>query len=97
MPSPRSCFVVLCVSGDRFVTSGLFGIQTWVALPAAHEETEPSFTHYGEADLPILDAEGKRLRLMIGRAWGLSSPVRTFCDMLYADVAPPCCMDKLTR
>jgi len=67
--------------------SRLFGIQTWVALPAAHEETEPSFTHYGEADLPILDAEGKRLRLMIGRAWGLSSPVRTFCDMLYADVA----------
>src|SRR5215217_4482625 len=32
--------------------SRLFGIQTWVALPAAHEETEPSFTHYGEADLP---------------------------------------------
>src|SRR4029079_6712751 len=66
--------------------SRLFGIQTWVALPAAHEETEPGFTHYSEADLPILDAEGKRIRLMVGRAWGLESPVRTFSDTLYADV-----------
>ena len=66
--------------------SRLFGIQTWVALPAEHEETEPGFVHYSEADLPILNAEGKRVRLMVGRAWGLASPVRTFCDMLYADV-----------
>ena len=66
--------------------SRLFGIQTWVALPAAHEETEPGFTHYGEADLPSLDAEGKRVRLMVGRAWGLESPVRTFSDTIYADV-----------
>src|SRR3954468_10707668 len=27
--------------------SRLFGIQTWVALPTAHEEIEPAFTHYG--------------------------------------------------
>jgi redox-sensitive bicupin YhaK (pirin superfamily) len=66
--------------------SRLFGIQTWGALPAAHEETEPGFTHYGEADLPVLDAEGKRVRLMVGRAWGLASPVRTFSDTIYADV-----------
>lgn len=64
----------------------LFGIQTWVALPAAHEEADPSFTHYSEADLPTLDAEGKRVRLMVGRAWGLVSPVLTFSDTIYADV-----------
>jgi redox-sensitive bicupin YhaK (pirin superfamily) len=66
--------------------SGLFGIQTWVALPAAHEETAPAFTHYGEADLPVLEAEGKRVRLMVGRAWALDSTVRTCSDTLYADV-----------
>jgi redox-sensitive bicupin YhaK (pirin superfamily) len=66
--------------------SRLFGIQTWVALPAAYEETEPGFTHYAASDLPILDAEGKRVRLMVGRAWGLDSPVRTFSDTIYADV-----------
>jgi redox-sensitive bicupin YhaK (pirin superfamily) len=66
--------------------SRLFGIQTWVTLPAAYEETEPGFTHYAEADLPTLDAEGKRVRLMVGQAWGLRSPVRTFSDTIYADV-----------
>ena len=75
-------------TGTELKTHGsrLFGIQTWVALPTAHEETEPSFTHYAEADLPTLDAEGTRVRLMVGRAWGLVSPVRTFSDTIYADV-----------
>lgn len=71
----------LKASGSR-----LFGIQTWVALPAAHEETEPAFTHYGETALPTFEAEGKRVRLMVGRAWGLRSPVHTFSDTIYADV-----------
>jgi redox-sensitive bicupin YhaK (pirin superfamily) len=71
----------LKTSGSR-----LFGIQTWVALPIAHEETEPTFIHYGETVLPTVEAEGKRVRLMVGRAWGLRSPVETFSDMIYADV-----------
>src|SRR5689334_25081003 len=71
----------LKASGSR-----LFGIQTWVALPAAHEETEPTFIHYSESVLPILEAEGKCVRLMVGRAWGLCSPVQTFSDMIYVDV-----------
>jgi len=66
--------------------SRLFGLQTWVALPAAHEETDPAFTHHSEADLPVLDTEGKRVRLVVGSAWGIQSPVRTFSDMIYADV-----------
>jgi redox-sensitive bicupin YhaK (pirin superfamily) len=57
-----------------------------VALPAAHEETDPAFTHHSEADLPVLDTEGKRVRLVVGSAWGIQSPVRTFSDMIYADV-----------
>jgi redox-sensitive bicupin YhaK (pirin superfamily) len=65
--------------------SRLFGIQTWVALPAAQEEIEPAFTHYGDADLPMLQAEGKRVRLMAGQAWGLQSPVQTFSETIYAD------------
>ena len=31
----------------------LFGLQIWVALPSVHEETDPSFAHYEEADLPF--------------------------------------------
>ena len=67
--------------------SRLFGLQTWVALPAAHEETEPGFNHYPETALPRLDAEGKTVRLVVGRAWGLRSPVATLSDTIYADVA----------
>src|ERR1700758_1202226 len=54
--------------------------------PAAHEETDPSFDHYEEADLPVLDAEGKRVRVVVGQAWGLRSPVETFSDTIYADI-----------
>ncbi len=67
--------------------SRLFGLQTWVALPAAHEETEPGFAHHGADELPLLDDEGKRVRLVVGEAWGLRSPVQTFSDTFYADAA----------
>jgi redox-sensitive bicupin YhaK (pirin superfamily) len=67
--------------------SRLSGLQTWVALPARHEETEASFIHYAESELPVLESEGKRVRLVVGQAWGLSSPVKTFSDTVYADIA----------
>ena len=47
--------------------SRLFGLQTWVALPAVHEETDPSFAHYEATDLPVLDAEGKQVRVVVGQ------------------------------
>src|ERR1700756_5214624 len=58
----------------------LHGLQTWVALPAAHEETDHSFAHYEATELPALEAEGKSVRLVVGQAWGLRSPVKTFSD-----------------
>ena len=66
--------------------SRVFGLQTWVALPAAHEESDPSFIHYEETELPVLEAEGKSVRLVVGQAWGLRSPVETFTNTIYADV-----------
>ena len=64
----------------------LFGIQAWVALPRSHEEGEPSFTHYGEGELPVLGDQGVRLRLIAGEALGATSPVKTPMAMIYADV-----------
>jgi redox-sensitive bicupin YhaK (pirin superfamily) len=66
--------------------SRLFGLQTRVALPAVHEEADPSFAHYEATELPVLEAEGKRVRLVVGQAWGLRSPVKTLTDTIYADV-----------
>lgn len=63
----------------------LFGIQTWVALPQHAEDTEPEFEHFGQADLPLLEAEGKQVRLIIGNAWGEVAPTKTYGETFYAD------------
>ncbi|HWB45144.1 MAG TPA: pirin family protein [Hyphomicrobiaceae bacterium] len=53
----------------------LFGIQAWAALPKSHEETAPAFEHHGTDALPRIAGEGKRVRLVMGSAYGASSPV----------------------
>ena len=55
----------------------LHGIQAWVALPKADEETEPSFNHHAGDDLPGWREGGVRGRLVAGDAFGLSARVRT--------------------
>jgi redox-sensitive bicupin YhaK (pirin superfamily) len=64
---------------------GLFGIQTWVALPESAEGVAPAFEHRGKDELPFLDADGKKVRLIVGNAYGEKSPVSTFTDMFYLD------------
>lgn len=66
--------------------SRLFGIQTWVALPEQAEEREASFEHHAQEALPVLEGEGKKLRLIMGRGWGAEAPVSRFSEMFYADV-----------
>ncbi len=66
--------------------NGLFGIQTWVALPEDAEEIGASFEHHGKDALPLLEGEGKQVRLILGSAWGEKAPVKTFTEMFYADV-----------
>ncbi len=63
------------------------GLQSWIALPRAHEEDTPAFYHHSAQDLPHLDERGVRLRLIVGHAYGQRSPVETDWDMVYADVA----------
>lgn len=64
----------------------LFGLQAWVALPEAAEETEPTFTHHDRVALPVIAGEGKEVRLIVGSLYGATSPVPTFSAMFYADV-----------
>lgn len=65
--------------------SSLYGIQTWVALPDQAEEIDPGFEHRAKAELPLVEGEGKKLRLILGTAYGKTAPVKTFSDMFYAD------------
>jgi redox-sensitive bicupin YhaK (pirin superfamily) len=65
--------------------SRLFGIQSWVALPRRDEETAPGFTHHAKPTLPLIEGEGKSVRLIAGSFAGKRSPVEVFSPMLYAD------------
>lgn len=61
----------------------LHGMQTWVALPIEQEEEAPSFAHHPAATLPLIERPGARIHLLIGRAFGHSSPVAMRSDTLY--------------
>ena len=68
----------------------MHGIQTWVALPLEHEDTEPSFFHHPAATLPAIERNGVSMRVIAGTAFGATSPVATFSGTLYvaAEFAP---------
>lgn len=70
---------------SRLHSNRLFGIQSWVALPRALEETAPSFVHHAADTLPVIADAGINLRLIAGRGWGLRSPVQTSSELFYAD------------
>lgn len=63
----------------------LFGIQLWAALPTSHEEMNPAFIHHTEDELPRIAAEGKRIRVIMGSAYGAESPVEFPHPAFYAE------------
>ena len=67
------------------VPHSLHGLQLWLALPEADEETEPAFYHYPSASIPALEIADVPVRVLIGSAYGVSSPVKTFFDTLYIE------------
>lgn len=72
-------------SEARSKTRRLFGIQAWAALPKSHEETAATFQHVPVGDLPRIEGEGKRIRLIMGEAYGQRSPAAFPHPSLYAE------------
>ena len=64
----------------------LHGIQLWMALPDDQEETDPAFYHYPAGDIPETQIGGAKIRVLMGAAFGLTSPVKTLSPTLYAEV-----------
>lgn len=61
-------------------------IQTWVALPEKDEESNPSFSNYKPAVLPVYTDTGIWMRLIAGNAYGLQSSVNTHSPLFYLHV-----------
>ena len=63
--------------------SKMHALQLWLALPEADEEIDPAFYHYPSADIPATKVNGIPVRVMMGSAFGVTSPVKTFAETLY--------------
>ncbi|MEQ8313901.1 MAG: pirin family protein [Gammaproteobacteria bacterium] len=61
----------------------LHALQLWLALPEQDEEIDPAFYHYPAADIPTTLVDGIPVRVMMGTAFGVTSPVKTFAQTLY--------------
>lgn len=69
----------------RKAPHSLFGIQSWIALPKGAEDREAAFIHAPRGDLPLMEGEGKEVRLILGEAYGERAPVETPSEMFYLD------------
>ena len=63
----------------------LHGLQTWVALPVEHEEIDPRFEHYESSVIPKVSLDGAEITVVIGTAYGHTSPVQAASETLYVE------------
>jgi redox-sensitive bicupin YhaK (pirin superfamily) len=64
-------------------------VQTWVALPRAHEEAAPSFQHVPAGELPAWREAGASLRLIVGSYAGRKAPTTHFSPIFYVAAEMP--------
>jgi redox-sensitive bicupin YhaK (pirin superfamily) len=62
------------------------GLQLWLAVPPEREEDSPGFQHVAGAEIPAREVDGVLVRVLIGSAFGLDSPVHSLSPTLYLDL-----------
>jgi redox-sensitive bicupin YhaK (pirin superfamily) len=73
---------------ERRATGGsLHGLQCWVGLPSAQEETAPRFAHHAADTFPLVSGDGKTVRIAVGSLYGMHSSVETNSETIFADAA----------
>lgn len=75
------------VHSEREPSAGLHGVQLWVALPEDSEDCAPAFDHYPADLLPLLQLGSSQVRVVVGKAFGATSPARVALPTLLVDVA----------
>jgi redox-sensitive bicupin YhaK (pirin superfamily) len=71
----------------RDVVRTSHGLQLWLGLPAEAEEDAPAFTHIGAGEIPQVEFPGVHVRVLIGSAFVVHSPVLQYSPTLYLDIA----------
>ncbi len=65
------------------------GFQLWIALPEAFEQSEPGFVHTPASAIPALSEQGVELRVLVGEAFGLRSPMQGVSPTTMLDLRLP--------
>ena len=73
-------------AAQRAAGQGLYGIQSWIALPKENEEIAPDFQHFDAGVLPRVADHGLEARVIAGRAFGQTAPVASLSPWFYAEV-----------
>lgn len=71
---------------ERAAGPRLFGMQTWLALPEALEDTDPAFESIDAARLPVISGGGATARVIMGRLWGETAPTTCHAETINADI-----------
>ena len=66
----------------------LEGFQLWINLPATHKMTAPAYQEHGDAEIPLENRPGTRIKVVSGKTSnGTTGPVaQPLTDPLYIDV-----------
>src|SRR6202453_2993114 len=68
-------------------TDGLaWGYQLWLNLPAKLKMTEPKYQDIPAEDLPLVDKDGVRAKILAGSYNGVKSPGKSFIPIDYFDL-----------
>ncbi len=70
----------------RTLPHRLHGLQLWVGLPQAMEETAPTFAHTPAEQLAAFTDQDAEVRLLVGEAFGRRSPVKAASPTVFLTV-----------
>lgn len=67
----------------------IHGLQLWLALPEDREEDDPAFYHYAADHIPQFTQGAVTGKVLMGSAYGVTSPVELFSPTLYLEARVP--------
>lgn len=64
----------------------LWGYQLWINLPSKFKMIEPKYRHLTEAEMPVVEEQGTRVKIISGEYNGANGPVELYFPVDFFDV-----------